>query len=447
MQDTIQRGSIKALVCGHSSISTRMKVLLVSLSLLALCLGERRTFKDYRVYRLEPQIEEQLEKLRPFEATSEKVIFLNDLHLGAINVLVSPSFNEQFLELLKIWNIAPELLDANAQESLSLDIEPVADANRRSDDYSWTEYHELNDTHRWMQNLVEKNPGIVSTFVAGRSYEGRELLGLRIRHSAGSDGGERQAIFLEGGMHAREWISPATATYFANQLLSSQQPEIQSLARSYVWYILPHANPDGYVYTHSTNRLWRKTRSPQAKNCMGTDPNRNWGFHWNEVGASDEPCSESYAGRKAFSEPETESLSQYLMTLPEPVFMYLSLHSFSQLLLYPYGHTSSLPENHRQLERIFSAALGGMKRRFGTRYTGGNVYDAIYPAAGSSMDWAYGVLKTKYSFTYELRPSGYSFWTGFRLPASQIIPTGQETTDSLVEMVKAAAAIEGYKLQ
>lgn len=193
--------------------------------------------------------------------------------------------------------------------------------------------------------------------------------------------------------------------------------------------------------------MWRKTRSPQDKNCFGTDPNRNWNFHWREVGASADPCSESYAGPKPFSEPETRTLSQYLNSLPEPMFMYLSLHSFSQLLLYPYGHTSQLPENHRNLEQVFNVAVGAMKRRYGTRYTGGNVYDAIYPAAGSSMDWAYGVLNVKYSYCYELRPSGYSFWTGFRLPASQIIPTGQETTDSLMEMIKAAASIEGYRLQ
>jgi len=157
--------------------------------------------------------------------------------------------------------------------------------------------------------------------------------------------------------------------------------------------------------------MWRKTRSPQGNNCIGTDPNRNWDFHWREVGASSDPCSESYAGPKAFSEPEVESLSQYLTSLPEPMFMYLSLHSFSQLLLYPYGHTSTLPKNHKELEQIFNAAVGAMKRRYGTRYTGGNVYDAIYPAAGSSMDWVYGVLNVKYSFCYELRPSGYSFWT------------------------------------
>nr|XP_017013712.2 zinc carboxypeptidase [Drosophila takahashii] len=424
-----------------------MKLLLVLLSayILTSCLAERLRFDNYRVYRVSPTKASQLKGLQTLEANNQDALVLNNLHLGPTDFLVAPSYDETFLKLLKDLDLSPELIDSNAQASLSLDIEPVADANRRSDDYSWTEYHELNDTHRWMQNLVAKYPDIVSVFVAGQSYEGRELLGLKINHKDGRAG--KQAIFLEAGMHAREWIGPATATYFANELLTSQQPQMMSLARSYVWYILPHANPDGYVYTHKTNRMWRKTRSPQDKNCVGTDPNRNWDFHWREVGASSDPCSESYAGPKAFSEPEVESLSQYLRSLPEPMFMYLSLHSFSQLLLYPYGHTSTLPENHKDLEIIFNAAVGAMKRRYGTRYTGGNVYDAIYPAAGSSMDWVYGALNVKYSFCYELRPSGYSFWTGFRLPAAQIIPTGQETTDSLVEMIKAAAQIEGYKIE
>nr|NP_609309.1 uncharacterized protein Dmel_CG4017 [Drosophila melanogaster]AAF52809.1 uncharacterized protein Dmel_CG4017 [Drosophila melanogaster]AAM48460.1 RH39904p [Drosophila melanogaster]AOQ10447.1 CG4017-RA [synthetic construct] len=423
----------------------KLLLLLLSVNILIFCLAERQRFDNYKVYRVSPVKANQLEGLRSLEANSEDALVLNNLHLGPTDFLVAPDFDGTFLKLVKDLDLSPELIDANAQTSLSLDIEPIADANRRSDDYSWSEYHELNDTHRWMQNLVGKYPDVVSVFVAGQSYEGRELLGLRINHNDGR--AEKQSIFLEAGMHAREWIGPATATYFANELLSSQQQEIMNLARSYVWYILPHANPDGYVYTHKTNRMWRKTRSPQDKNCVGTDPNRNWDFHWREVGASSDPCSESYAGPKAFSEPEVQTLSQFLKSVPEPMFMFLSLHSFSQLLLYPYGHTSALPENHRQLEQIFNTAVGAMKRRYGTRYTGGNVYDAIYPAAGSSMDWAYGVLNVKYSFTYELRPSGYSFWTGFRLPAAQIIPTGQETTDSLVEMIKAAAQIEGYKIE
>ncbi|XP_030377120.1 zinc carboxypeptidase [Scaptodrosophila lebanonensis] len=413
--------------------------LFATLWLNAVC--ERQRFDDYRVYRLLPEKEEHLTVLKPLEAHKDNVIFIDTPKLRKMDVLVRQTYEEKFLSLLREAGILQQLLDDNPQATLELDIEPVADANRRSDDYSWTQYHELNDTYQWLENMAGKYPEVASVFVAGQSYENRELRGLRIAYKAEQEADTRQAIFLEAGMHAREWISPATANYFANELLTSEQPAIQQLARAYIWYILPHANPDGYVYTHTQNRMWRKTRSPQAKDCFGTDPNRNWGFHWREVGASAEPCSESYAGPKAFSERETETLSQYLRSLPEPIFMYIAMHSFSQLLLYPFGHTSALPGNHRDLDRIFSAAVSGMKRRFGTRYTGGNVYDAIYPAAGSSMDWAYGELGVKYAFTYELRPSGYSFWTGFRLPASQIVPTGQETTDSLLEMVNAAKAL------
>jgi len=229
-----------------------MKLLLVLLSvnILIFCLAERQRFDNYKVYRVSPVKANQLEGLRSLEANSEDALVLNNLHLGPTDFLVAPGFDGAFLKLVKDLDLSPELIDANAQTSLSLDIEPIADANRRSDDYSWSEYHELNDTHRWMQNLVGKYPDVVSVFVAGQSYEGRELLGLRINHNDGR--AEKQSIFLEAGMHAREWIGPATATYFANELLSSQQQEIMSLARSYVWYILPHANPDGYVYTHKT---------------------------------------------------------------------------------------------------------------------------------------------------------------------------------------------------
>lgn len=226
-----------------------MKLLLVVL-LSTLCLAERQRFDHYRVYRVQPTKADQLEALELLEARSKDVVVLNNLHLGPTDFLIAPSYVESFLGVLKSLDLSPELIDANAQSSLSLDIEPVADSNRRSDDYTWMMYHELNDTQRWMQNLVAKYPDVVTTFVAGQSYEGRQLIGIKINHKDLRS--DKQSIFLEAGMHAREWISPATATYFANELLTSQSAQIMGLARSYVWYILPHANPDGYVYTHTT---------------------------------------------------------------------------------------------------------------------------------------------------------------------------------------------------
>lgn len=104
--------------------------------------------------------------------------------------------------------------------------------------------------------------------------------------------------------------------------------------------------------------------------------------------------------------------------------------------MFPYGHTAELPPNYDDLKRVFDAAVAGVAQRYGTKYTGGNIYDAIYPAAGASMDWAYGDQDIKYAYTYELRPSSNAFWTGFKLPAKQIIPTGEETLDSLMAMIK-----------
>ena len=86
-------------------------------------------------------------------------------------------------------------------------------------------------------------------------------------------------VFIEAGIHAREWISPAVATFIFRELVedNAEHPEYLDNIN---WYFLPSANPDGYAYTFDTDRLWRKTRSPQSGGCYGVDPNRNWDFHW-----------------------------------------------------------------------------------------------------------------------------------------------------------------------
>lgn len=117
--------------------------------------------------------------------------------------------------------------------------------------------------------------------------------------------------------------------------------------------------------------------------------------------------------------------------------LYLSFHSYSQLLLFPYGHTSELPPNYDDLKEILDAVIEALGERYGTAYTGGNTYNAIYPAAGSSIDWAYEYAGANLSFCYELRPSGSS-WNGFVLPPEEIIPTGEETVDSLLALIDKA---------
>ncbi|XP_005191255.1 zinc carboxypeptidase A 1 [Musca domestica] len=413
-------------------LSVTLCVAILGLASVSLALKAR--YDNYHVFQVQPNTVEQLEFIKQLDGSRDSYIFLDAVHYlnSKINVVVAPHRVPDFVNALEKHSVTYELVDTNAQAQLEDDI--VANPNRRSDDYGWEEYHELDDTYNWLHSLENKYPGVVSVFKAGHSYEGRDILGVKVTYGPGKKG-----IFLEGGMHAREWIGPATTTYILNQLLTSTDKEVRMIAESFDWYVVPHANPDGYVYTHTTDRLWRKTRTPYEGDCFGADPNRNWGFHWNEIGATDKPCSDTYAGPYAFSEIETKTLAEYIANeLKGKIFLYVSFHSYSQLLLFPYGHTNELPPNYDDLKRVFDAAVSAISVRYGTKYTGGNIYDAIYPAAGASVDWAYGEQDVKYAFCYELRPSSLGLWTGFKLPADKIIPTGEETLDSLLAMIKEA---------
>ncbi|XP_075168535.1 zinc carboxypeptidase A 1-like [Haematobia irritans] len=411
---------------------------------VALSTGERARYDNYRLYKTTASSAKELGVLKQLESATDSMMFLDGVHLvnQPINVVVAPHKVPDFLEIMGTNEIEYELLESNFQSQLEDDEEQVAksDPNARAASYGWSQYYELDDTYRWMQQLALEYPGVVTLIEGGKTYQGRSILGVKISKSKTTKPG----IFVEAGIHAREWIAPATATYLINQLLTSKLSSISQMGENYDWYIFPHANPDGYVYTHTTDRLWRKTRTPYGS-CFGADPNRNWGFQWNTVGASNSACSDTYAGPSAFSEMETRSLADYISSLKGKISLYISFHAYSQYLLYPYGHTSSLPSNYKDLKQVFDASVKAMTTRYGTKYTGGNIYDAIYPASGASVDWAYELVGIKMSFCYELRPSSNSVLTGFKLPAAQIIPTGEETVDSLVAMVNEVEKLGYFK--
>ncbi|XP_058980952.1 zinc carboxypeptidase A 1-like [Musca domestica] len=410
----------------------------------ALSSGERARYDNYRVYKVTPSNPTQMEVMKNLESSSDSIIFLNDVQWNnkPLKIVVAPHKIPDFLEILGTNEIVYELLETNLQTRLDASLEDVAKPNplERAISYDWTQYYELDYTYRWLQQLAVNYPGVVTLIEGGKSYQGRSILGVKISKTKS----EKPGIFIEAGIHAREWIAGATATYIINQLLTSTDEGVKQIAENYNWYIFPHVNPDGFVYTHTTDRLWRKTRTPYGS-CFGSDPNRNWGFEWNVVGSSNIPCSDTYAGPSAFSEIETRSLSEYIKSLEGKISLYISFHSYSQYLLYPYGHTATLPSNHEDFKRVYDASVAAISKRYGTVYTGGNIYDAIYPASGGSIDWAYENVGTKLVFCYELRPSDNQPWIGFELPASQILPTGEETLDSITAMVNEVEKLGYFK--
>lgn len=98
--------------------------------------------------------------------------------------------------------------------------------------------------------------------------------------------------------------------------------------------------------------MWRKTRQPHAHLCYGTDGNRNFGFEWMRIGASDNPCSDTFGGPVAWSEPESVHLSDYVNSIAGSIRVFLSFHSYGQYLLFPYGHTNEPSHNYDVLVSV-----------------------------------------------------------------------------------------------
>jgi len=289
----------------------------------------------------------------------------------------------------------------------------------------WTSYHSLEDIYSWLDAQAAAHSSIASTFILGQTYEGRDLKAIKISKSNET----KPAIFLDANIHAREWITSAVCTYLINELLNSNDTQFQSWTDDFDWYIVPVFNPDGFQYSHTTDRMWRKTRSNTTNQlCKGVDPNRNFDHYWFTGGSSSNPCSETHAGATAFSEPETYAMSLFVDQIAHRMPLYISLHSYGQWILIPFGHNNTKIPQYDTYMRIGNAAAAAHARRNGTVYVPGNVVDLLYVASGESFDWVKGKHNTNLTYIYELRDKGRY---GFILPANQIIETAQEFLDGL----------------
>jgi murein tripeptide amidase MpaA len=251
------------------------------------------------------------------------------------------------------------------------------------------------------------------------------MLVVRIGYPS-ANGAPKKAYFADGGIHAREWVSPTIVTYAINELLNNRATH-EELLRSVDFYFLPNANPDGYEYTRQSggDRMWRKTRSNNGNNnCLGVDPNRNFNVAFGGDGTSPNLCSEIYKGPKAFSEPETKAMSDFINNRASADWrVYNAFHSYAQMILTPWGYTYSLPADYSDLKSLGNQAATAIKASAGKIYEVGSVTELLSPGAGGSDDWAKGSGNFKYSYTLEVRDTGAY---GFLLPANQILPTARE---------------------
>ncbi|HET8713892.1 MAG TPA: M14 family metallopeptidase [Gemmatimonadales bacterium] len=285
------------------------------------------------------------------------------------------------------------------------------------------------DTFRMFRSFDRPGDGIRATLNAwaatdtlmhvdsvGASYEGRPILAVKI--GPPGDAPDRPNVLFMATHHAREWISTAVALELIRWLADSGGTIV---ATHDVW-IIPVENPDGYQYTFTNDRYWRKNRRPNANGSFGVDLNRNYPAFWglDERGSSGAQFAETYRGTGPGSEPETQAVIAFHAAHP-PVIS-LSYHSYSGLVLYPWGfRTATFAPDLPRFEALAGtdlapAIVDNTPQTSIAHYHPGPGWN-LYPTNGEYTDWAYRTHGT-FSFTVELTSGccAQAAYYGFEFP-------------------------------
>lgn len=307
-------------------------------------------------------------------------------------------------------------------------------------------YSTVEETDAFIDAQVSTHPAVASVVDIGDSWEkatpggaaGFDLRVLRITNTALA--GDKPRMFVMSGLHAREYTPVQVNLKFAEWLLSNHGTNAEAtwLLDHNEFHLLLQANPDGRKeaesgYSQRKNWHARGSCGPHALSSgygPGTDLNRNFPFYWNQVpsGSSGDTCAATYRGPSAGSEPETQAVNAYVdalfpdtrggneNSLTEAASVdtrgaYFDLHSYSQIVMHPWGVTESASGN--------DAAFKAIARRMAWF----NDYSPepaaqLYATDGASDDNAYGRLGVP-AFTIELGNSFFESCTAFN---STILP-------------------------
>jgi hypothetical protein len=108
------------------------------------------------------------------------------------------------------------------------------------------------------------------------------------------------------------------------------------------------------------------------------DLNRNYAVGFGTGGASSNPLSDVYQGPFALSEPETRALDAFAAS--RQFVQVLSAHSYSDLLLRPWGFRSGEPGNAADYDRVGAVATAD------NGIPHGGARNLLYPASGTALD-------------------------------------------------------------
>jgi carboxypeptidase T len=305
-------------------------------------------------------------------------------------------------------------------------------------------YHNYAETIAEINSVVAAYPAIASKRVIGKSYEGRDIVAVKISDNVGTDESEPEVLY-DANHHAREHLTVEQALYLLGQFTRTYATDtrVRNVVDTRELWIIPMVNPDGVEYDIASGsyRSWRKNRQPNSgSSYIGTDPNRNYGYQWGCCGGSSgSTSSATYRGPSAFSTPEVRAIRDFVNSRVvggvQQIKAAIDFHSYSKLVLWPYGHTTANTATGMNADQANTFATLGRQLAATNGYTPQQSSD-LYITDGDSLDWLWGVHKI-FAYTFELYP-GSSGGGGFYPPAS-VIATETARNRTAALMVAEAA--------
>lgn len=399
--------------------------LLVAIT-FATVVAEKTRYDNYKLVdvfiktKKQAQLIEQLENEPDFDLWGRF-----KAPLESAKIVLSPEAFAKYTKLFELYHIQYEVLRENMQEVMDQEESQMAKTRNTK---VVGRYARLSEIHNYIDTLSDENPSLVSSYIAGRTHENRALKVAVIKSPTAS-----RKIWIDCGIHAREWVSPSTCVYILDKLISDYKAGVaatKAIVDYYEFHILPVMNADGYEFSHTTTRLWRKNRYPTNAGCPGVDLNRNFPYQWMTGGSSNQPCSDTYAGSSAGSELESKAVMNAISAYKGQWDSYLTIHSYGKWWFTPYGYSAAVvPPDFTNLRAKAQIGVNALAATYGeTGWIQGSSSQILYIASGGSEDWTYS-QGINYSYCLELRPgqSGTDAIYGFQLPEDRAPRAGEET--------------------
>ncbi|MEU3246496.1 MULTISPECIES: M14 family metallopeptidase [unclassified Streptomyces] len=305
-------------------------------------------------------------------------------------------------------------------------------------------YHNYAEANAEIDQRIAAYPGIMSKRVIGKSYQGRDIVAVKISDNVATDENEPE-VLLTFHQHAREHLTVEMALYLLRELGTGYggDSRVTSMVNNREIWIVPDLNPDGGEYDIATGsyRSWRKNRQPNSgSSYVGTDLNRNWNHRWGCCGGSSgSTSSETYRGASAESAPEVKVVADFVRGRVvggrQQIRAGIDFHTYSELVLWPFGFTTADTTTGMTADDAAAFKAVGRKMAASNGYTPEQSSD-LYITDGSIDDYLWGTQKI-FDFTFEMYP-GSSSGGGFYPPDEVIERETSRNRDAVLQLLENA---------